>query len=86
MILARRLKRCWANESVAQKMHNTIVEQKFKRVHMPPFQLFNLANDPTEKNDVIDQHPDVASRLKERLDQIIASGRTRRIADPVPAD
>ena len=69
-----------------KKMQNTIVEQKIKRVRMPPFQLFNLANDPTEKNDVIDQHPDVASRLKERLDQIITSGRTRPVADPVPAD
>ena len=67
-------------------MQNTIVEQKIKRVRMPPFQLFNLANDPAEKNDVIDQHPDVASRLKERLDQIITSGRTRPVADPVPAD
>jgi len=69
-----------------KKVHNTIVEQKFDWVHMPPFQLFNLAEDPREKNDVLDEYPDVAERMKKRLNQIIDSGRTRSLATPATVE
>jgi arylsulfatase A len=44
---------------------------------VPQFQLFNLDEDPEEKRNVIDQHPEVASRLKKQLAQIIEQGRSR---------
>ena len=63
------------------RSRNVVVEKKLKQNRMPRFQLFNLADDPSEQNNVLAQHPDVARRLKEQLNQIIESGRTR----PIPA-
>ena len=62
------------------KAFNVKVEQKLKRVQVPSFQLFNVVDDPSEQNNLIGQHPDVAERLKERLAEIIKSGRTRSLA------
>ena len=44
---------------------------------VPQFQLFNLDEDPAEKTNVIKQHPEVASRLKKQLAEIIEQGRSR---------
>ena len=35
-------------------------------------QLYNLEVDPREQNDVIEEHPEVAKRLQQRLDEIRA--------------
>jgi arylsulfatase A len=56
---------------------NVVVETKLANTPVPPFQLFNLADDPAEKTNVIDKHPDVAARLKAQLKKIIEDGRTR---------
>ena len=56
---------------------NHIVERKLKKTKVPQFQLFDLANDPAEKNNLIAKHPDVADRMKARLKQIVERGRTR---------
>lgn len=40
-------------------------------------QLFDLSRDPGEKTDVAAEHPEVLQRLRERLDETIADGRTR---------
>ncbi|MHC4875663.1 MAG: sulfatase family protein [Planctomycetota bacterium] len=41
------------------------------------YRLFDLNADPGEKNNVIDQHSDVAKRLIAQLDNLIAAGRSR---------
>jgi len=43
----------------------------------PAGQLYNLATDPSEKENVYAQHPDVVHRLTEHLDRDIRAGRTR---------
>ena len=60
-----------------KKARNVVVEKKLANTNVPQFQLFDLSNDPAEKNNVIADHPDVAKRLKARLNQIIDAGRTR---------
>ncbi|MES2983083.1 MAG: arylsulfatase [Verrucomicrobiota bacterium] len=56
---------------------NTVVESKVGNTPMPPFVLYNLAEDPFEKNDVIKNHPEIAEKLKTELAEIIESGRSR---------
>ncbi len=56
---------------------NVVVEQKLVNTEVPKFQLFDLEKDPAEQNNVIDAHPEVAERMKTRLEEIIAAGRTR---------
>ena len=56
---------------------NVVVEKKLANTKVPKLQLFDLENDPAEKKNVIDQHPEVAERLKKQLDEIVQSGRSR---------
>lgn len=42
-----------------------------------PHALYNLAKDPGEQNDLAEVEPERLARMIERLDQIIADGRTR---------
>jgi arylsulfatase A len=44
------------------------------------FELFNLAEDPGETNNLIDQHPDRARKMKARLEAIRSAGRSRPAA------
>lgn len=60
------------------RARNVVVETALENTDVPRFQLFNLAEDPGESSNVIDSHPEVASRLRTRLESIIADGRTRR--------
>jgi arylsulfatase A-like enzyme len=53
---------------------NVIVERKLTNTKVPQFQLFNLAEDPAEKNNIIDKHPEVAKELKTKLEKIIQEG------------
>lgn len=62
------------------KAFNVVVEAQLKRTPVPRYQLFDLSTDPAEKHNVIDQHPDVADRLKAQLDTIISDGRSRPLA------
>jgi arylsulfatase A len=50
---------------------NIVVEQQLANTKVPEFLLFNLANDPSEQTNVIDQHPEVANQLKRQLQRII---------------
>ncbi len=43
---------------------------------MPSFQLYDLRDDIGEKHNIIDQHPEVADRLKAQLAEYIKSGRS----------
>ncbi len=56
---------------------NVTVEQELANTRVPQFELFNLAEDPAEKSNVIEQHPDIANELKARLTRLIADGRSR---------
>ena len=60
-----------------EKAYNVVVEQKLTRTPAPNFQLFNLADDPAEQSDVLDEHPDIATALKTQLEKIIKDGRSR---------
>lgn len=52
-------------------------ELRLQRREIGRFQLYNLNDDPGERTNVIGQHPEVASRMKAQLAQIIESGRSR---------
>ena len=56
---------------------NVVVAKELTNTSVPRFQLFNLADDPAEKKNVLSEHPDVAAQLQAQLEQIIADGRTR---------
>jgi arylsulfatase A-like enzyme len=56
---------------------NVVVEKELANTQVPQFQLFNLVDDPGEKNNVIANHPDVAKKLQTQLAKIIDDGRSR---------
>lgn len=56
---------------------NVVVEKLLENTKVPKFQLFDLAKDPTESSNVIDENPEVAEKLKAQLNEIIESGRSR---------
>lgn len=60
-----------------KKARNVVVKQTLTNVEVPAYQLFNLADDPAEQHNVIDQHPEVAARLKAQLEKLITDGRSR---------
>ncbi len=57
---------------------NVVVEKQLANTKVPQFQLFNLDEDPSEETNVINDHPEVATRLKNQLAKIIQQGRSRR--------
>ena len=61
-----------------KKAFNVTVEQKLTRVDVNEFQLFDLTADPSEQNDVLADHPEIAEKMKSRLEKVIADGRTRK--------
>ena len=63
------------------KSRNLNVDHKLARTKVPKFQLFNLADDPSESINVIEKHPKIAAKLKALLTQQIEAGRTRPIQD-----
>ncbi|HSP42793.1 MAG TPA: sulfatase-like hydrolase/transferase, partial [Luteolibacter sp.] len=56
---------------------NREVERQLANNPVPRFMLFDLAKDPGETANVIKQHPEVAERMKQRLEGYIKSGRSR---------
>lgn len=57
--------------------YNVTVEQKLANKKVPPFQLFDLKNDPSEQNNLFDEKPEVAKKLQSQLSKIIEDGRSR---------
>jgi hypothetical protein len=43
---------------------------------MPEFQLYDLAADPGEKNNLVAEHPDRVAKMKAMMEEAIARGRT----------
>ncbi|MEJ6644615.1 MAG: arylsulfatase [Akkermansiaceae bacterium] len=60
-----------------KKAFNTKVKKNLTSNDVPAFQLFDLSSDEAEKTNVIKEHPEVATRLKEILKTAIKEGRTR---------
>lgn len=58
-----------------QKQSN--VELRLVPTDVPVWQLYNLATDPQERTNVIDDHPEEAQRLKEQLQTVLDAGRSR---------
>jgi len=61
----------------SKRARNVVVERTLANTDVPRFRLFNLAEDPAEKNDVLAQHPEVSEKLKTKLDKIIADSHSR---------
>ncbi len=61
----------------SKQARNMVVEKPLENTKVPRFQLFDLSKDPAEKNNVIEEHPEVAEQMKAQLEEIIASGRSR---------
>ena len=61
----------------SKKTNNLVVEETLKRTAVPEYQLFDLKTDPYEANDVWSSQPEVGDRMKKRLAELIAAGRSR---------
>ncbi|NRB75755.1 MAG: arylsulfatase [Verrucomicrobiales bacterium] len=68
----------WKLQVHAQgKARNVVVEKLLETTAVAKIQLFNLAEDPVEKNDLAESNVKKAEEMKARLDKIIADGRSR---------
>jgi hypothetical protein len=54
------------------------VETKLANTDVPRFQLFDLGIDPGESKDLIERQPEVAVKLKKRLEEIVGPMPSRR--------
>lgn len=61
----------------SKRTRNLVVERALENTEVPRFQLFNLEEDPAEKENVIESHPEIAESMKAELAGIIESGRSR---------
>ena len=62
----------------SKRTRNLVVETQLANTPVPPFQLFDLSKDPAERNDVLAQNPAIGEKMKTRLAEMIAAGRTRK--------
>ena len=49
------------------RSYNLVINQPLRSTKVPKFQLFNLANDPTESKNLIKSEPERAKKLKQKL-------------------
>ena len=61
----------------SKRRHNVHVTTQLQFHPAPRFSLFDLSKDVQEKKNIADQHPKVLERMKQRLQKIIAAGRSR---------
>ena len=59
------------------RAYNQRVEEPLRNTPVPPFQLFDLAEDIGESRDLSATRPEVLARMKSELSAIIAAGRSR---------
>jgi len=60
---------------------NVVVETKLADTKMERYYLFNLASDPSETKNVIEENAEKAEELKSLLAQIIQEGRSRPMGE-----
>jgi len=56
------------------KARNVVVERLLENTVVPRFQLFDLDADPGETRDLLERQPEVAAKLKRRLEEIVGKG------------
>lgn len=61
----------------SKSARNVVVEKQLANTKVARYRLFDLAADPGETKNVLDENPEVASQLIEQLEAHIAAGRTR---------
>jgi len=61
----------------SKQARNVKVETPLANKKVTRYRLFDLSNDPGEKKNVIDAHPEVAKRLIAQLEKVISDGRSR---------
>ena len=61
----------------SKRARNVVVERELANTQVSQYQLFDLENDPAEKKNVIEEHPEIGAKLKQQLASIIDSGRSR---------
>ena len=61
----------------SKRARNVVVEKELANTPVSQYQLFDLENDPAEKKNVIEEHPEIGAKLKQQLASIIDSGRSR---------
>ena len=59
------------------RTNNLIVERKLQRTEVPKMQLIYLPDDPAEKSNLADKHPEKLKELNAELEALIKAGRTR---------
>ena len=59
------------------RTQNLVVEAQLAGTPVPRFALFDLSADPRETTDRSDERPDIAARMTERLEAILAGAGTR---------
>ncbi len=57
--------------------HWKLQRKSARRQTKPQLTLYNLADDPGEHKNILDQHPEIAKRLSQELNQAIKANRTR---------
>lgn len=57
---------------------NVVVEKELENTKVPEYQLFNLATDRQEQENVFEQNPEKAKQLQTLLAEIIEAGRSRK--------
>ncbi len=60
-----------------KRARNVKVEVQLANTTVPQYQLFNLDNDPGERKNVMEDHPEEGKRMIARLEEIIDAGRSR---------
>jgi len=60
-----------------KQARNLVVEGQLANTPVSHYQLFDLATDPGEQNDLTADRPELASQLANRLTELIAAGRSR---------
>jgi len=60
-----------------KQSRNVVVEGKLANTPVAEYQLFDLDADPAEKKNIIDQHADVADKMKAELQKLLDDGRSR---------
>ena len=61
----------------SKSARNLVVETDLANTKVPLYQLFDLAKDPAEKNDLYAKRPKIAKRLTKQLSDLIENGRSR---------
>jgi arylsulfatase A len=64
----------------SKSARNMKVGSTLANTAVPQFELYNLADDPSEKNDMSKDHPEIMLDLQERLARYIKEGRSRPAA------